>query len=419
MIVASQLFDSNTSTLDQSLRALDAVNFFVGGALAGFGPFVALFLGGQGWAPENVGFVLTIGGIAGLVAQIPGGELLDAAQSKRLVLGLAMLSVGFSALMIGLSPNLPMVLVALMLQGTTGGFIGPAIAAVSMGLVGHSALAERLGRNQRFRSAGSLAAAGLMGMVGYALSNPFIFFASALLVIPALVALTRIRAADVHFGRSVGAPDHHNATAPPRDRRATLWQNRSLMTFAACLFLFQTANASILPLIGEILVRHEGRQSSMIMAILVIVPQVLVALMAPWAGRQVQSSGRRPLLLIGFGVLPIRALLFALITEPVVLVAVQVLDGISGIMLGVLQPLTIADMAGRTGRFNLAQGFVGAVSGIGASLSTTISGIIVGSFGVAAGFVAVAMIALIAFGIVWALMPETKPADGCYAPSPH
>src|SRR5712672_1146211 len=104
------------------------------------------------------------------------------------------------------------------------------------------------------------------------------------------------------------------------------------------------------------LARHEGRQSSMIMAILVIVPQAHAALMAPWPGRQVQSSGRRPLLLIGFVVLPIRALLFALITEPMVLVAVQVLDGISGIMLGVLQPLTIADSFGRTGRFNLAPG---------------------------------------------------------------
>ena len=81
------------------------------------------------------------------------------------------------------------------------------------------------------------------------------------------------------------------------------------------------------------LARHEGRQSSMIMAILVIVPQVHAALMAPWPGRQVQSSGRRPLLLIGFVVLPIRALLFALITEPMVLVAVQVLYGISGIIL--------------------------------------------------------------------------------------
>ena len=163
------------------------------------------------------------------------------------------------------------------------------------------------------------------------------------------------------------------------------------------------------------LARHEGRQSSMIMAILVIVPQVHAALMAPWPGRQVQSSGRRPLLLIGFVVLPIRALLFALITEPMVLVAVQVLDGISGIMLGVLQPLTIADSIGRTGRFNLAQGFAGAASSIGASLSTTLSGMIVGNFGLAAGFVAVAVIALIAFSVLWALMPETKPADGCYA----
>src|SRR5258705_4318102 len=163
------------------------------------------------------------------------------------------------------------------------------------------------------------------------------------------------------------------------------------------------------------LARHEGRQSSMIMAILVIVPQVHAALMAPWPGRQVQSSGRRPLLLIGFVVLPIRALLFALITEPMVLVAVQILDGLSGIMLGVLQPLTIADSTGRTGRFNLAQRFVGAVSGIGASLSTTPSGMLVGNFGLAAGFVAVAVRALIPFRVLWALVPAPTPAAGGYA----
>src|SRR5260370_32767398 len=165
--------------------------------------------------------------------------------------------------------------------------------------------------------------------------------------------------------------------------------------------------------------RCEGRQSSMVMAVLVVVRQVDAALMAPWAGRHVQRSGRRPLLLIGFVVLPIRALLFALITEPMVLVAVQVLDGISGIILGVLQPLTIADSTGRTGRFNLAQGFVGAVSSIGASLSTTLSGMIVGNFGLAAGFVAVGVIALIAFRVLLALMPETKPAAGCYALQSH
>jgi MFS family permease len=141
------------------------------GALAGFGPFVALFLGGQSWPPENIGFVLTLGGIAGLLAQYPGGELLDAARSKRLVLGLGLVVVGLSAVMIELWPTFAVVLVALVLQGTTGGLVGPAIPAVSLGLVGQPALAERLGRNQRFQSAGSLTAAGLMGVLGYALSN--------------------------------------------------------------------------------------------------------------------------------------------------------------------------------------------------------------------------------------------------------
>jgi MFS family permease len=410
-MIALQSFNSRSSTVAQGLRALDAVNFLVGGALAGFGPFVALFLGDQGWSPENVGVVLSIGGIAGLLAQIPGGELLDAARSKRLVLGVGLIAVGLSALLIGLLPYFPVVLVAMMLQGTTGGLIGPAIAAISLGVVGHSALGETLGRNQRFRSAGSLAAAGLMGVLGHVLSNRFIFFAAALLVIPALVALRWIRAADIDFGRSVGAPDHHGATAPHREKRATLWRNRSLVTFAACLFLFQLSNASILPLVGEMLAYHKSRHSTLIMAILVILPQIFVAWVAPWAGQEAQTRGRRPLLLIGFGALPLRAFLFALITQPVMLVAIQVLDAISGIVLGVMQPLIIADVTARTGRFNLAQGFVGAVSSVGASLSTTLSGLIVVNFGLSTGFLAVAMTALMGLGIFLFLMPETKPAE--------
>jgi MFS family permease len=356
---------------------------------------------------------LSAGGLAGLLAQVPGGELLDVVQSKRAMIALGSLIVGLGALIIAVWPAFAPVSVALALEGVTGGFLGPAIASISLGLVGHDQLGERLGRNQRFKSIGSLAAAGLLGVIGYFLSNRVMFFTTAVLVAPVLVALVRIRASEIHFGRSVGAPDHHHAARPPRIRRRAFWKNRYLLVFAGCLCLFQMVDASMLPLIGGTLARSEGSASALIMSGLVVVPQILVALMAPWAGRQAKSWGRRPLLLLGFGVLPIRALLFTVIADPMVLVAVQVLDGISGTVLGVLQALIIADLTNGTGRFNLAQGLVGVVSGIGASVSTTLSGLIAGSFGRTAVFLAMAVVGLAAVAVVWLFMPETKP------PMPH
>jgi MFS family permease len=191
----------------------------------------------------------------------------------------------------------------------------------------------------------------------------------------------------------------------------SLWKNYSLLTFAGCLFLFQLANASILPLAGEELAYRSGTDSSLIISALIIVPQIIVALAAPWAGRQAQSWGRRPLLLIGFGALTVRALLFAVTTNPLLLIGIQLLDGVSGSVLGVLTALIVADLTQGTGRFNLAQGFVGTLAGIGASLSTTFFGLVVETFGGAVGFVGIAGVALSTVLIVWLLMPETNPSN--------
>jgi MFS family permease len=188
-----------------------------------------------------------------------------------------------------------------------------------------------------------------------------------------------------------------------------------LLAFACCLFLFQMADASILPLIGGTLAETEGNRSALIMSALLIVPQMLVALMAPWAGRWAKTWGRRPLLLIGFSVLPVRALLFEMTTDPIILAAVQALDGISGAVLGALQALIIADLTNGTGRFNLAQGLVGVASGLGASVSTTLFGLIADSLGRAAAFLAITLTGLLAVVIVWLFMPETKPFNLTHA----
>jgi predicted MFS family arabinose efflux permease len=301
------------------------------------------------------------------------------------------------------------VLTALVLQGVSAATIGLGIPAISLGLVGDAGLAERLGRNQRFQSGGSLMAAALMGTVGYFFSNRVIFFfTSALLVAPALVALKHVRSTDIHFGRSVGAPDHHEATAPPRSRRLRVFKDRLLLVFASILLLFQLANASILPLISEALAQVAGGKSSLVLSTLIVMPQILVAVVAPGIGRQAKSWGRRPLLLLGTGALPARAFLFAVIGSPVALIVGQVLDGVTAAVHGGVQPLVVADLTRGSGRFNLAQDFVAVMSGIGASVATFGSGLVHEILGRQAAFLGASCVALMAFLVCLALMPETK-----------
>src|SRR5262249_18835671 len=64
-----------------SLSGLDAVNLFLAGILAGFGPYLTAYLADQKWTQERIGFILTASSLAGLLSQLPGGELLDTVRS--------------------------------------------------------------------------------------------------------------------------------------------------------------------------------------------------------------------------------------------------------------------------------------------------------------------------------------------------
>src|SRR5262249_56778965 len=98
-----------------------------------------------------------------------------------------------------------------------------------------------------------------------------------------------------------------------------------------------------------------------------------------------------------------------LVTDPPLLLLFQLLDGISGAVIGVLTPLIIADLTNGTGRFNLSQGLVGTASGIGASLSTAVFGLIAASFGHTVVFLSIALVALLAVLVAAFAVPEARP----------
>src|SRR5450759_5573641 len=123
----------------QSLRGLDWFIFFLADVQTGFGPFVAVYLTTQKWTQVEIGLVLSIGGLVALIGQIPGGAIVDAARSERLVAGLAVATIGASALGYAAWPIFPVVVAAATLHAAASCVLGPAIAAISLGLVGRLA----------------------------------------------------------------------------------------------------------------------------------------------------------------------------------------------------------------------------------------------------------------------------------------
>src|SRR5262249_1174208 len=166
----------------QSQRGLDWFIFFLADVQTGFCPFVAVYLTTQKWTQSEIGLILSIGGIVGLIGQMPGGAIIDAARSERLVAGLAVATIGVSALAYAAWPIFPVIAAAATLHAAASCVLGPAIAAISLGLVGPAAIGERLGRHARFASLGHGFAAALMGARGYFLSRPSVFLAPFLLV---------------------------------------------------------------------------------------------------------------------------------------------------------------------------------------------------------------------------------------------
>lgn len=391
----------------RSLRALDWFVFFVADVQTGFGPFVAVYLTTQKWTQVDIGLVLTVAGLVSLVGQVPGGALVDRARSERVVAAIAISVIGACAMAYALWPIFPVVMVAAAFHAAASCVMGPAIAAISLGLVGRERAGERFGRNARFASLGSGLSAAAMGAVGYVFSAQAVFFVTAGLLVPALLVLRRLASTEIDPDRAHGDLPEEPPIKPPLDLRFLL-KRGPLLIFGLCIMLFHLANAAMLPFMGSVLTTRLSEWATILIGACLVGPQIIVALFSPWVGRKAERWGRRPLLIAAFSALVARGILFGAISNPYALVAVQLLDGLTAAVFAVLMPLTVADLTYGTGRFNVTLGMVGMMMGLGASLSPLLAGYAGEGLGASWTFYSLASVATLGLAAVALLMPETR-----------
>jgi len=393
----------------RSLRALDWLNFFVANVQTGFGPFIASYLAANKWTQGEIGLMLSVGTISAMASQLPAGALVDAMRNKKFAALSAIVAIIASALLLAASPTFIPVFAAEVLHGFASCMLVPAMAAISLALVSRADLGDRLGRNARWASIGSALTAALMGAFGEYLSLRSVFFLTAALALPAIFALRMIHYdAPPVVSRGPAAKPKLTPEGEERESLRDLLKDKRLLIFAACVVLFHLSNAAMLNLAAGEVTAHMGDNVQLVIAACIIVPQFIVAAMSPWVGRQAQKWGRRPVLILGFCALPVRALLFAGVSSPYLLVPVQMLDGISAAVFGVMLPLIAADVAGGRGHYNLTIGFFGLAAGVGATLSTAAAGFAADRFGTSMSFFGLAAAGALAAALVWLAMPETR-----------
>ena len=402
----------------RSLRALEATNFFLADVQTGVGPFLAAYLAGAGWNPGRVGVALTVGGVVTVALQTPAGAIVDSLRSKRAIIVLGALVLGMGAVLLALNTAPWAVYSAQLLIGGAGPLLAPTLGAITLGLVGRKFFDRQFGRNQGFNSAGNVACALLIAGVSRMFGNGAIFITTAMLTIPTILAVLSIRGDDIDYQWARGGSSERDPIPGAEPIHRALLGDRVLAMFLVCAFLFHLANAAMLPELGEMLTKTSKAGVAPLMSACILVTQAIITCTAAGIGRFANAYGRKPLLLVGFGVLPLRAVLYTLTHNTASLIAIQVFDGIANAIFGVVSILVIADRTEGTGRFNLLQGALATMVGLGAALSNLLGGKIVqyGSF--RNSFLALGSVAVVAFALLQFCVPETLTKDGGSDDSP-
>jgi len=372
-------------TSERIQRGLDSLNFFLADVRDGLGPYLAIYLlTVQHWDEQRIGLVMTVMGIATVLCQVPAGALIDAIRRKRELIALAAACVALACLIMPLLPRFWLVAGAQTVIGMAAAVFAPAIAAITLGTIGHASLAARLGRNEAFNHLGNTAAALAAGLAGWLFSPVAVFYLVAAFALISIACCWMIPSQAIDHQRARGLSEAADTNQPSGWR--VLLGCRPLLLFAVCVMLFHLANAAMLPLVGQKLALQNKANATLYMSACIIGAQLVMVGMAMLVGRRADAWGRKPLFLAGFAILPLRGVLYTLSDNSYWLLGVQLLDGVGAGIYGALFPLIIADLTRGTGRYNVSQGALATAQGLGAARSTTVAGFIIVHAGYSAAF---------------------------------
>ena len=393
-------------------RALDAANFFLADVRDGLGPYLAIYLlTEQKWDEARIGIVMSIAAIAGIVAQTPAGALVDSTKSKRMVMVCAAILVTAASLLLPLFPSFWPVAISQGIAHAAGVIFPPAIAAVSLGLVGHRAFTVRIGRNETFNHAGNATAAAIAGGSAYLFGPTVVFYLLAVTSLASLVSVLSIPESAINHDLARGLHDAEQGTGQERDQPTgliILLTCRPLLIFAVCVTLFHLSNAAMLPLVGQKLALRHGNLGTSLMSACIIAAQIVMVPMAMLVGTKADLWGHKRFFLAALLILPIRGALYTLSDNAAWLVGVQLLDGIGAGIFGAIFPVIVAELMRNTGRFNVAQGAIITAQSIGAALSTTLAGLVVVEAGYGAAFLTLGAVAAVGAAVCLFALPETR-----------
>jgi predicted MFS family arabinose efflux permease len=296
--------------------------------------------------------------------------------------------------------------------GIAGAIFPPALAAITLGVVGPKMFAKQIGRNEGFNHAGNAVSAAIAGGTAYFFGPIVVFWLMAILAACSIAAMLMVPADAIDDDLARGLDQTEGqAEASGHDQLSgvtALLKNKYLVVFAVLAALFHLSNAAMLTSVGQLLTHLSGKDNATsLIAICIVAAQLVMVPVVVFVGAKADAIGRKPIFLVAFGMLAVRGVLYTLSDSAYWLVGVQLLDGIGAGIYGALFPLVVADLTRGTGRFNVSQGAVATAQGLGAALSATLAGLIIVSAGYSTAFLALAAIAAAGFVLYLFAMPET------------